>query len=611
MTRRIEDYGIVGDLQTAALVGRDGAVDWMCLPRFDSPACFAALLGDESHGTWRLGPAEGGDCTRRRYRDGTLVLESEWDVPQGRVRVIDLMPPRGDQADLVRIVEGVRGRVPMSTEIRLRFDYGNVVPWVTEEAGALRAVAGPDSVRLDAGVALTHDGVAEGSVLRADFTVGPGERVPFVLTYHASHLATKPPVTATAALRETEEFWRSWIGRSTYDGPWADAVHRSLVTLKALTFAPTGAIAAAATTSLPEEIGGSRNWDYRYCWLRDAAFTLQALVGTGFVEEARAWRAWLLRAVAGDPADLQIMYGLDGRRRLPEYTIDWLPGFAGSAPVRIGNGAVDQLQLDVWGEVLEALHLAREAGLESDAEAWELQKALLDHLEKHWDDLDNGLWEVRGPRRAFVHSRVMAWAGFDRAVRAVEEGGLEGEPVERWRAVRDRIHADVCARGFDPARNTFTQFYGSEGLDAALLLIGQVGFLPWDDPRVVGTVEAVQRELSHDGLLLRYRTAADDRVDGLPGEESTFLVCSFWLVDALHGIGRRDEAVALFERLVSLTNDLGLLSEEYDPRTGAHLGNTPQAFSHLGLVNSALRLGRGVTVRDEEAGVAGTGATHR
>ena len=446
MRRRIEDYGIVGDLQTATLVGRDGAVDWMCLPRFDSPACFAALLGEESHGTWRLGPAGGGDCTRRSYRDGTLVLESEWDVPEGRVRVVDLMPPRGEQADLVRIVEGVRGRVPMRTEIRLRFDYGHVVPWVTEEAGALRAVA-------------------------------------------------------------------------------------------------------------------------------------------------------------GEPADLQIMYGLDGRRRLPEYTVDWLPGFAGSAPVRIGNGAVDQLQLDVWGEVLEALHLAREAGLESDAEAWELQRALLDHLEKHWDDLDNGLWEVRGPRRAFVHSRVMAWAGFDRAVRAVEEHGLPGEQVERWRAVRDRIHADVCARGYDPVRNTFTQFYGSEGLDAALLLIGQVGFLPWDDPRVVGTVEAVQRELSHDGLLLRYRTSADDRVDGLPGEESTFLVCSFWLVDALHGIGRRDEAVALFERLVSLTNDLGLLSEEYDPRTGAHLGNTPQAFSHLGLVNSALRLGRGVTVRDEEADV--------
>ncbi|WP_274994345.1 glycoside hydrolase family 15 protein [Promicromonospora iranensis] len=603
MTSRIEDYGIVGDLQTAALIGRDGAVDWMCLPQFDSPACFAALLGDEQHGSWRLGPESGGECTSRSYRDGTLVLETEWDLPEGRVRVIDLMPPRSGQADLVRIVEGISGNVPMTTELRLRFDYGNVVPWVTQERDGLRAVAGPDSVHIDAGVDLTAEGVADDAVHRAHFTVGPGDRVPFVLTYHASHLPIKPPVGVETALRETEEFWRSWIAKSTYDGPWADAVHRSLITLKALTYAPTGAIAAAATTSLPEEIGGSRNWDYRFCWLRDAAFTLQALVGTGFIDEARAWRAWLLRAVAGDPADLQIMYGLDGRRRLPEYTLDWLPGYEGSAPVRIGNGAAGQLQIDVWGETLDALHLAREAGLETDHEAWNLQKALLEYLEEHWDDLDNGLWEVRGPRRAFVHSRVMAWAGFDRAVRAVEEHGLEG-PVERWREVRDRIHTEVCTQGFDAERNTFTQFYGSEGLDAALLLIGQVGFLPWEDPRVIGTVDAVQRELSQDGLLLRYHTHADDRVDGLPGEEATFLVCSYWLVDALHGIGRVDEAVALFERLLSLRNDLGLLSEEYDVHTGRHLGNTPQAFSHLGLVNSALRLGRGVTARDVESGVA-------
>ncbi|MFI6428198.1 glycoside hydrolase family 15 protein [Promicromonospora sp. NPDC050880] len=604
MTLRIEDYGIVGDLQTAALVGRDGSIDWMCLPRFDSPACFAALLGDETHGSWRLGPEQGGECTRRGYRDGTLVLETEWDLPEGRVRVIDLMPPRGEQADLVRIVEGVHGTVTVTTELRLRFDYGHVVPWVTEEGAALRAVAGPDSVRLDTPVRMVHDGVADGSVLRARFTVGPGERVPFVLTHHASHLPTKEPVDADEALTETEDFWRSWVAGSTYSGPWAEAVHRSLITLKALTYAPTGAITAAVTTSLPEDIGGSRNWDYRYCWLRDAAFTLQALVGTGFLDEARAWRAWLLRAVAGDPADLQIMYGLDGRRRLPEYTIGWLPGYEGSAPVRIGNDAVGQLQLDVWGETLEALHLAREAGLETDPEAWQLQRALLDHLEEHWGDLDNGLWEVRGPQRAFVHSRVLAWVGFDRAVRAVEEGGLTGEPVERWRAARDRIHAEVCTHGFDPVRNTFTQFYGSDGLDAALLLIGQVGFLPWDDPRVIGTVEAVQRELGQDGLLRRYDTDADDRVDGLPGDESTFLVCNFWLVDALHGVGRRDEAVALFERLLTLRNDLGLLSEEYDVTAGRQLGNVPQAFSHLGLVNSALRLSQGVTVRDEEAGVA-------
>ncbi len=588
---------MVGDLQTAALIGRDGAVDWMCLPRFDSPACFAALLGDERHGSWRLGPAAGGECTGRRYRDGTLILETEWDLPEGRVRVIDLMPPRSDQADLVRIVEGISGNVPMTTELRLRFDYGNVVPWVTRDDGALLAVAGPDAVRIDAAVDMTHEGVADGSVLRAQFTVGPGERVPFVVTYRASHLAAKKPVEADVALRDTEAFWRSWIAGSSYAGPWADAVHRSLITLKALTYAPTGAIVAAATTSLPEELGGTRNWDYRYCWLRDAGFTLQALVGTGFMDEARAWREWLVRAVAGDPADLQIMYGLDGRRRLPEYPIDWLPGFEGSKPVRIGNAAAGQLQIDVWGETLDALHLSREAGLETDPDVWRLQKALVEYLEEHWHDLDNGLWEVRGPRRAFVHSRVLAWAGLDRMVRAVEERGLEDEPVERWRAVRDRIHADVCTHGFDADRNTFTQFYGSDGLDAALLLIGQVGFLPWDDPRVVGTVDAVQRELSHDGLLRRYHNDADDKVDGLPGDEATFLVCNFWLVDALHGIGRRDEAVTLFERLLSLRNDLGLLSEEYDATTGSHLGNTPQAFSHLGLVNSALRLSRGRRAR--------------
>jgi GH15 family glucan-1,4-alpha-glucosidase len=603
MASRIEDYGIVGDLQAAALIGRDGSIDWMCLPRFDSPACFAALLGDERHGSWRLGPAAGGACTRRQYRDGTLILETEWDLPEGQVRVIDFMPPRGDQADLVRIVEGISGNVAMTTELRLRFDYGHVVPWVMPEGSALRAVAGPDAVRVDAGVEMRHEGVAAGSALHARFTVGAGDRVPFVLTHHASHLATMMPVHPEEALQDTEEFWRSWIAGSSYEGPWADAVHRSLITLKALTYAPTGAIAAAATTSLPEELGGARNWDYRYCWLRDAAFTLQALIGTGFIDEARAWRAWLLRAVAGDPADLQIMYGLDGRRRLPEYVIDWLPGYESSGPVRIGNGAAGQLQIDVWGETLDALHLARSAGLETDPEAWRVQKALLDHLEEHWDDLDNGLWEIRGPQRAFVHSRVMAWAGFDRAVRACEEGGLMDEPVERWRAVRDQIHDDVCTHGYDAERNTFTQFYGSEGLDASLLLIGQVGFLPWDDPRVVGTVDAVQRELSRDGLLLRYDTDADDRVDGLPGDQATFLVCNFWLVDALHGIGRRDEAVALFERLLSLRNDLGLLSEEYDVHTGRQLGNTPQAFSHLGLVNSALRLGRGVTARDVEAGV--------
>ncbi|GAA1873447.1 glycoside hydrolase family 15 protein [Myceligenerans crystallogenes] len=562
----------------------------MCLPRFDSPAQFAALLGDERHGTWRLGPAAGGECTRRRYLPGTLVLESEWDLPGGSLRVIDFMPPRGERPDVVRVVEGISGRVPVATTLRPRFDYGNVAPWVTAAGDRVHAVAGPDALALDTPVAMEFHADDQGGELRAAFTVSAGERVPFVLVHHPSHVAAPGPVDAGDALDGTESFWREWISRSTYDGPWAEPVERSLITLKALTYAPTGGIAAAATTSLPEELGGTRNWDYRYCWLRDAAFTLQALVGTGYVDEARAWREWLLRAVAGDPADLQIMYGLDGRRRLPEIILDWLPGFEGSGPVRIGNGAVSQLQLDVWGETLEALDLARTAGLEADDDAWRLQRTLLDFLEGHWQDLDNSLWEVRGPRRAFVHSRFMAWAGMNSAVRAVEQYGLEG-PVDRWRAVRDTIHADVCERGSDARRNTFTQFYGSDGVDAALLLMGHVGFLPWDDPRMIGTVEAVRRELSHDGFLLRYRTEADGRVDGLPGSEATFLVCSFWLVDALHGIGRRAEAVALFERLLGVRNDLGLLSEEYDPATGRLLGNTPQAFSHLGLVNSALRLG--------------------
>lgn len=595
-SQRIEDYGLIGDLQTAALVGRDGSIDWLCVPRFDSPACFAALLGDAENGFWRIGPEGGGPCTRRRYRPDTLILETEWDTPDGTLRLIDHMPPRGAAADVVRIVECVRGQVAMSMDLRLRFDYGSVVPWVTTDEGEVSAVAGPDAVVLRTPVEITrHNGD-----LTARRVLREGDSVPFVLMHHASHLPAPTPIGAAASLAGTTEYWREWAGRIDYDGPWAEAVRRSVITLKALTYAPTGGICAAATTSLPEELGGSRNWDYRFCWLRDATFTLQAMLGTGYVEEAKAWREWLLRAVAGDPADLQIMYGLDGRRRIPEYTIDWLSGYEGSAPVRIGNGAASQLQLDVWGEVLDCLHLARGSGLAATDDAWALQRALLDFLEGHWSDLDNGLWEVRGPRRAFVHSRVLAWAGVDRGIKAVEEHGLAG-PVDRWRALREEIHADVCRRGFDTRRNTFTQFYGSEGLDAALLLIPRVGFLPWDDPRVVGTVEAVQRELSQDGLLLRYHTHADDRVDGLPGSEATFLICSFWLVEALFGIGRRDEAVALFERLLALRNDLGLLSEEYDPVTGRHLGNTPQAFSHVGLVNAALHLGSAIPAKTSTA----------
>lgn len=579
----IEDYALLGDLQTAALVGRDGAIDWLCLPNFDSSACFAALLGGEAAGSWLLGPATGGAATRRRYRGDTLILETEWDTPDGTVRLMDFMPPRGRQADVVRIVEGVTGRVPMRMTLRLRFDYGHIVPWVRRDGQDLAAVAGPDAVWFRTPVPVHGEDLQ--SV--AGFEVAAGQRIPFVLTYMESHLPRPEPADPERALAETERFWTDWIARCTYTGRWATDVRRSLVLLKALTYAPTGGIVAAATTSLPEELGGSRNWDYRYCWLRDATFTLQALLGTGYEAEAKAWREWLVRALAGDPAELKIMYGLDGSRRLPEEELPWLSGYEGSLPVRIGNAAADQFQLDVWGEVLDGLHLGREAGLEADDTAWDMQRALLDYLEGHWRDPDNSLWEVRGPRRDFVHSKVMAWTGVDRAIHTVENHGLSG-PVQRWRALREQIHSEVCANGFDAQRNTFTQHYGSASLDAALLLIPRVGFLAWDDARVVGTVEAVQAELGRDGLLLRYETKHG--VDGLPGTEGAFLACTFWLVDALAGIGRTAEAIALFERLLTLRNDVGLLSEEYDIAAGRQLGNTPQAFSMVGLINSAREL---------------------
>jgi GH15 family glucan-1,4-alpha-glucosidase len=582
----IEDYALIGDLQTAALVGRDGSIDWLCLPRFDSDACFAALLDDDPAGRWRIGPAGGGAATRRRYRPDTLIVETEWDTSEGSVRLTDFMPPRGEAPDVVRIVEGLSGAVPMRMRLVLRFDYGRVVPWVRHRGQDLEAIAGPDAVWLRTDAPLR----AEDRTTVTDVTVRAGQTVSFVLTYQRSHLPRPEPVDPHRALRDTEGFWTDWTARCRYRGRWADAVRRSLILLKALTYAPTGGIVAAATTSLPEQIGGPRNWDYRYCWLRDATFTLQALLGTGYVAEGKAWREWLLRAVAGDPADLQIMYGLDGSRRLPEYTLDRLAGYEGSRPVRVGNAAAGQFQLDVWGEVLDGLHLARESGIAVDEPAWDLQRALLDFLEGNWQRPDNSLWEVRGSRQQFVHSKVMAWAAFDRGVAAVERHGLDG-PARRWRAIRDGIHAEVCAKGFDVHRNTFTQYYGSTGLDAALLLIPRVGFLPWTDKRVVGTVEAVQRELSRDGLLLRYRPQRDDTVDGLPGAEAAFLVCTFWLVDALHAIGRTAEAERLFERMLALRNDVGLLSEEYDPQRRRQLGNTPQAFSLVGLVNSARRLG--------------------
>jgi GH15 family glucan-1,4-alpha-glucosidase len=583
MLARIEDYALLGDLQTAALVGRDGAIDWLCLPRFDSPACFAALVGDSENGSWRLAPASAGPATRRRYRDDSLVLESEWDTAEGTVRIIDFMPPRGVAADVVRIVEGVRGRVPMRMELRLRFDYGHIVPWVRRRGKDLTAIAGPDAVWLRTPVQLK--GVGMSTV--AEFDVAAGQRIPFVLTYQLSHLGRPDPAEAEEALSRTDEFWNRWMAQYRYAGHWQDEVRRSLLLLKALTYQPTGGIVAAATTSLPEQIGGPRNWDYRYCWLRDATFTLQALLGTGFVAEARAWREWLVRAVAGDPADLQIMYGLDGRRRLPESTLPWLSGYEESAPVRVGNAAAAQFQLDVWGELLDGLHLAREAGLPADDTAWDVQRALLDYLEGHWDEPDNGVWEMRGPPRHFVYSKVMAWAGVDRAVQTVEHHGLPG-PLAEWQALRDKIHRDVCANGYDTQRDTFVQSYGSDELDASLLLLPRVGFLPWRDPRIVGTVSAVQKELCQDGFVLRYHPQESN--DGLPGGEGVFLACSFWLADALSGIGRTGEAVDLFERLLTLRNDVGLLSEEYDTTASRQVGNTPQAFSLVGLINTARQL---------------------
>jgi GH15 family glucan-1,4-alpha-glucosidase len=585
MAGRIEDYALLGDLQTAALVGLDGSIDWLCLPHFDSPACFAALLGTEDNGHWRLAPAAGGTATRRSYRGDTLVLETVWETPEGTVKVVDCMPPRDVSPDVVRVVEGISGRVAMHSELRLRFDYGRVVPWVRRVDGQVVGVAGPDAVWLSTPAPLEGRGMATHS----EFAVSAGERVPFVLTYHPSWKEPPTPVEPYRAVDDTEAWWAEWMAGNTYDGGWQGEVRRSLVVLKALTFQPTGGIVAAATTSLPEQLGGPRNWDYRYCWLRDAALTLQALMGAGFTVEAGRWRDWLLRAVAGDPAELQIMYGIDGTRRLPEFELDWLAGYEGSRPVRVGNAASEQLQLDVWGETLDGLAFAREAGLAGNDDAWALQVNLVEFLEGNWKEPDNGLWEMRGDRRHFVHSKVMAWVAFDRMVSGVEHSGLEG-PVDRWRQLRAEIRADVLAKGFDADRNTFTQAYGSPELDAALLLIPQVRFLPWDDPRVAGTVEAVRRDLCADGFVLRYKPGVGASDDGLPGDEGAFLACSFWLADALHGIGRRAEAKEMFEKLAGLANDVGLLAEEYDPRIGRQVGNTPQAFSHLGLVNTARHL---------------------
>ena len=584
MALRIEDYALIGDTHTIALVGTNGSIDWLCLPRFDAPACFAALLGTAENGFWDIVPGTEVVRTRRRYRGPTLVLETEFETGHGAARVVDCMPPWRSHSRIVRVVEGVRGEVPMRMRFKPRFDYGRSRPWVSQAEDALRVGAGPDALELRSDVPLRDHDFQH----TAEFTVGPGRRVSFLLTAYPSWEAPPAPIEPGAAPDETEAWWREWSGRSTYHGGWAEEVGRSLITLKALTYAPTGGIVAAPTTSLPEFLGGVRNWDYRYCWLRDAVFTLDALMSAGYVEEAVSWRDWVLRAVAGDPEDLQIMYGLGGERRLDEYELGWLSGYEHSRPVRIGNAASGQRQLDVYGEVLDTVYRARQHGIPPAPDGWSAIQRTIEWLETHWREPDEGIWEVRGPKRHFVHSKVMAWVAADRTVRAIEEMGLDG-PVERIRQMRADIHAEVCREGYDAGRNTFTQYYGSAQLDAALLLIPHVGFLPASDPRVVGTIEAVQRELVRDGFVMRY-IPDTEAADGLPPGEGAFLACSFWLVNDLALIGRHREAQDLFRRLLALQNDVGLFAEEYDPGLKRLVGNFPQAFTHLALISSAKAL---------------------
>lgn len=583
MPARIEEYALIGDCETAALVARDGSIDWLCFPRFDSGACFAALLGTPEHGRWLLAPAGPIRTIRRRYRPGTLILETDYETDSGCVTLIDWMPLRTVVPDVMRIVEGRSGQVPMRMELVIRFDYGWIVPWVRHTARGIRAIAGPDTLYCRTDVEL------RGENLRtvADFTVSAGQRIPFTLTWSPTHRPEPEEREAEQSLRETEAWWREWSDRCTYQGEWRDAVLRSLITLKALTYAPTGGVVAAVTTSLPEQLGGVRNWDYRYCWLRDATFTLYALMSGGYTEEACAWREWLINAVAGNPSEIQIMYGLAGERRLTELELGWLPGYEGASPVRIGNAAYNQHQLDVYGEVTDALYLARRVGLDPSENAWRVQQALLRFLETDWDKPDEGIWEVRGPRRHFTHSKVMAWVAMDRAVKAVERFGLEG-PVEQWRRLRKVIHDQVHRKGFDRELNAFVQYYGSKELDASLLMLPLVGFLPATDPRMRGTVAAIQQRLMRDGFVDRYPTHPD--VDGLPPGEGAFLICTFWLADNLSLQGRYTQARAIFERLLALRNDVGLLSEEYDPQTRRLVGNFPQAFSHVGLINTARNL---------------------
>jgi len=584
MSLRIEDYALIGDMHTAALVGIDGSIDWLCLPRFDSAACLASLLGTEKNGRWRIAPAGKIVAATRRYRPSTLILETDFETAEGVVRVIDCMPERVSHPRIVRVVQGVRGTVPVSVRFNPRFDYGKTAPWIKAEGRVVSAGAGPEAVELraDAPITTREHGI------EAAFSVREGERLCFVLAWHRSWEAAPPPIDPLEAVRETDAWWRAWSGRSTYQGAWKEEVERSLITLKALTYAPTGGIVAAATTSLPEFLGGVRNWDYRFCWIRDAALALDALMAAGYVAEATQWRDWVIRAVAGDPEDLQIMYGIGGERRLDEYVLDWLPGYEGSAPVRVGNAASGQRQLDVYGELVDAIYRARRHGMAPVPEGLEPTLGLAQWLDAHWREPDDGIWEVRGPRRQFVHSKVMAWVAADRMMKMAQESGF-ALPLERLRRMRDDIHDEVCRKGYDAERNTFTQYYGSTQLDAALLLIPQVGFLPATDPRVVGTVEAIQRELVRDGFVMRY-IPDKDAADGLPPGEGAFLACSFWLVTDLAMLGRVDEARALFDRLLALRNDLGIFSEEYDQQHQRLIGNFPQAFTHLALIASAVAL---------------------
>ncbi len=584
MACKIEDYGLIGDCETAALVGRDGSIDWLCWPAFDSDACFAALLGTPKQGRWLIAPAQHAAKTSRRYWDNTLILETRFEAADGVVALIDFMPPRGKASDIVRLVRGVSGRVKMRMELVIRFGFGSDIPWVKRtDDGALLAICGPDMTVLRTPVELR----GENMTTVADFEVGEGETIPFVLTYGPSHLTLPDPINPAQALQDTEDIWTEWCSRCTYEGDCRELVMRSLITLKALTFAPTGGIVAAPTTSLPEKLGGAMNWDYRFCWLRDATFTLLALMNSGYTEEASSWHNWLLRAVAGAPANMQIMYGIMGQRRLLEWEADWLPGYEGAKPVRIGNAAHAQLQLDVYGELIDAFHQARVAKLKLDDGSWDLECAVLDHLAEVWDHPDNGIWEMRGAGKHYVSSKVMTWVGFDRAIKSAEQFGFKA-PLDRWRSLRDTIHREVCEKGFDRSQNTFVESYGSHLLDASILLLPAVGFLPGSDPRVRGTIEAMEKYMMRDGFVLRHDPrAASDETQPMEG---AFLACSLWLADAYVLTGEIAKAQAIFDRVVAIANDLGLLAEEYDPGAGRQTGNFPQALTHIALINTAHNL---------------------